>query len=365
MMGNARTGTRWPAEKAREWYDAIGWPVGCNFIPSTASNQLEMWQADTFDGETIRRELGWAAGLGFNAVRVYLHDLAWSQDRDGFFSRIDRFLGIAAELRIKTLFVIFDDCWDPDPRPGKQKEPVPGAHNARWLASPGYAALKDEARWPELERYVKDVIITFGKDARILAWDLYNENGNYFLPALSKAQPGKAFALAGIIIKKILFPNRSLKLLKKTFEWARGCSPDQPLTSGIWFADRALNSFLLEASDIITFHNYNGVRDLEAQIARLKKSDRPLICTEYMARTRGSRFETHLPVFKRENVGCMSWGLVAGRTNTIFSWQDRGGAAEPELWFHDILRPDGTPFDAREADIIRRVTGKAQGGRSA
>jgi hypothetical protein len=350
---------RWPIEKAREWYDTIGWPVGCNFIPSTASNQLEMWQADTFDEATIRRELGWAADLGFNTVRVYLHDLAWKHDRDGFFGRIDRFLGIAAGLGIKPLVVIFDDCWDPDPRPGKQKDPIPGAHNARWLASPGYAALKDEGRWPELEKYVKDVVTAFGRDERVLAWDLYNENGNYFLPALSKAQPAKALAMAGIIIKKLLLPDRSLKLLKETFRWARTCAPDQPLTSGIWFADRALNRFILEASDIMSFHNYNGVKDLEAQIAKLKKTGRPLICTEYMARTRGSRFETHLPVFKKENVGCYNWGLAAGKTNTIFSWQDRGGAAEPEVWFHDILRADGTPFDAREVDIIRKLTGMA------
>lgn len=349
---------RWPAEKARKWHDGHGWPVGCNFIPSTAANQLEMWQADTFDEATIRRELGWAAGLGFNTVRVYLHDLAWKHDRGGFFRRMDLFLGIASGLGIRTLPVIFDDCWDPDPRPGKQKEPIPGAHNARWLASPGYAALKDETRLPELEKYVKDVVTTFGRDERIFAWDLYNENGNYFLPALSKAQPGKALSLAAIIIKKILLPDRSLKLLKNTFEWARSCAPDQPLTSGIWFADRKLNKFLLDASDIITFHNYNGVKDLEAQIARLKKTGRPVICTEYMARTRGSRFETHLPVFRRTGVGCCNWGLVAGKTNTIFSWQDRGSEAEPKVWFHDILRADGSPFDAREVDIIRKTTGK-------
>lgn len=345
--------TRWTITRAQGWRQARGWLVGCNFIPSTAANQLEMWQADSFDEETIHRELGWAAGLGFNSVRVYLHDLAWKQDRDGFFGRIDRFLGIAAGFGISTLMVIFDDCWDPQPRPGKQPEPLPGAHNARWLASPGYAALKDEGRWTELEAYVKDVITAFGRDERINAWDVYNENGNYFLPALSKSQPVKALSIAAILIGKLLLPDRSLKLLKRTFEWARSCSPDQPLTSSIWFADARLNRFLLEASDIITFHNYNGVQSLEAQIAKLKKSGRPVLCTEFMARPRGSRFETHLPVFKREGVGCYNWGLVAGKTNTIFSWQDRGSAAEPEVWFHDVLRSDGTAFDEREVEFIR------------
>jgi hypothetical protein len=349
---------RWPAERARAWYDSLGWPAGCNFIPSTASNQLEMWQEDTFDLKTIGRELGWAAGLGFNTVRVYLHDLVWMNDRDGFFTRIGRFLDTAAGQGIKTLFVLFDDCWDPDPLSGEQPDPLTGVHNSRWVASPGRDMLDDESRWPALEEYVRDVMTTFGRDERVLAWDLYNENGNYFLPALSKSQPAKAFAVGRVVLRKLFLPNRSFMLLKKTFEWARSCGPEQPLTAGVWFPDARLNRFLLAESDIITFHNYNGVKSLLAQIARLKQAGRPVICTEFMARTRGSRFDTHLPLFKRENVGCYCWGLVAGKTNTIYSWQDRGGAAEPEVWFHDVLRSDGTAFDRSEVELIRRMTAR-------
>lgn len=349
---------RWSAEKARDWYAGQGWLVGCNFIPSTASNQLEMWQKDTFDGETIRRELEWAAGLGFNTVRVYLHDLVWLHDRDGLMERIGRFLDTAAAAGIKTLFVIFDDCWDPDPAPGRQRDPVPGIHNSRWVASPGRRAFDDETGWTRLEDYVKDVVTTLGRDDRVLAWDLYNENGNYFLPALSKPQPAKSLSLAAAVLRRLLLPNRSFLLLRRTFEWARSCGPDQPLTSGIWFPDARLNRFLLAASDIITFHNYNGVKNLTDQIAKLKREGRPVICTEYMARTRGSRFETHLPVFKSENIGCYNWGLVAGRTNTMYSWQDRGGDAEPTVWFHDILRADGSAFDPREVELIRGLTWK-------
>jgi len=354
----AMSEARWTAERARSWYEKQGWLVGCNFIPSTASNQLEMWQKETFDGETIRRELGLAAGLGFNSVRVYLHDLAWLHDRGGLFERIGRFLDMAGGFGIKSLFVLFDDCWDMDPMPGKQKDPVPGIHNSRWVASPGRRALGDGDCWPRLEDYVKDVLDSFGRDGRVLAWDLYNENGNYFLPALSKPQPGKALALGGAILRRLFLPNRSFMLLRKTFDWARSCGPEQPITSGIWFPDGRLNRFLRAESDIITFHNYEGVNSLLAQIARLKKTGRPVICTEYMARTRGSRFDTHLHLFKKENVGCYNWGLVAGRTNTIYSWQDRGGAAEPEVWFHDILRGDGSAYDAAEVALIRRLTAK-------
>jgi len=352
--------TRWSKEAADDWIKKTGWLTGCNFIPSTASNQIEMWSAETFDRETISRELSWAREIGLNSVRVYLHDLVWEHDRDGFISRIHEFLEIAGKLGISVLPVIFDDCWDPNPSPGKQPDPVPGLHNSRWVESPGMTIVKDSGRWQRLETYVHDILTEFGKDKRIVMWDLYNEVGNTFLPSLSKPQPRKAFALAGIILGRLLFRNRSIDLLKKTFEWARSCSPEQPLTSSIWFMDRKLNRYLLEESDIITFHNYKDVNSLKKQIAELKKSGRPLICTEYMARTSGSRFETHLPVFKSEGVGCYSWGLVAGKTQTHFSWKSQKGSGEPELWFHDILRSDGSAYNEKEIDAIRKATGKGR-----
>src|SRR3954462_10150551 len=77
----AQESPRWDAKRANDWYAKQPWLVGCNFIPSTAINQLEMWQADTFDPAAIDRELGWAADkLGFNTARVFLHDLAYHAD---------------------------------------------------------------------------------------------------------------------------------------------------------------------------------------------------------------------------------------------------------------------------------------------
>ena len=88
----------------------------------------------------------------------------------------------------------------------------------------------------------------------------------------------------------------------------------------------------------------------------LKKLGRPLVCTEYMARTQNSRFATHLPIFKEENVGCYNWGLVSGKTQTIFPWGSPKGAAEPKLWFHDIFHKDGRPYDEAEVALIRKLT---------
>lgn len=102
---------RWTPEQAKDWQTRQPWLVGCNFSPSTAINQLEMWQADTFDPDTIDRELGWASGIGFNSVRVFLHNLLWQQDREGFLRRFDRFLKIADKHGIGVMVVPLTLSW--------------------------------------------------------------------------------------------------------------------------------------------------------------------------------------------------------------------------------------------------------------
>ncbi len=324
---------RWSIEKANAWYNRQPWLVGCNFIPSTAINQLEMWQQDTFDVETIKRELGWAADLGFNTVRVYLHDLLWQADAGSFVDRIDHYLEIADGNGIRTLFVLFDDCWNDNPELGKQPAPIPGVHNSGWVRSPGSKLAFDPTSRGRLEAYVTGVVGAFAEDRRVVMWDLYNEPGNNGLG------------------------DKSLPLLKQAFEWARAAKPIQPLTAGLWFDNQALNAYQLAASDVITFHNYDDVGSLKSQITDLKAYGRPVICTEYMARSRKSRFETHLSVFKRENVGCYNWGLVKGKTQTIYPWGSEPGAPEPAEWFHDIFRDDGTPFNTQEIELIKSLTG--------
>jgi hypothetical protein len=327
------TSKRWQADKAWDWYRAQPWLIGCNFIPSTAINQLEMWQADTFDPRTIERELGWAAGLGFNTARVFLHDLLWQSDRQGFLARLDQFLTICQSRRIRPLLVFFDDCWNQDPHPGVQPEPKPGVHNSGWAQSPGTAVVKDPAGWGRLQDYVQGVLAAFGKDERILGWDLYNEPGNNELHT------------------------ESLPLLKAVFDWARAAAPEQPLTVGVWYDQPELNEFSLQASDIISFHEYRAAPDqLRAKIHAYRELGRPLLCTEYMARHAGSLFNRYLPVFKEEGVAAINWGLVSGKTNTIYPWNSPGGEPEPDPWFHEIFRADGTPFDPVETDFIRSLS---------
>ena len=331
----AAAGKVWTAEKANNWYKQQPFITGADFLPSTAINQLEMWQATTFDTATISKELGWAHGIGFNTMRVYLHSVAWKQDPAGFKKRVDQYLGIADRHKIKTILVFFDDCWNKVPVPGPQPAPKPGIHNSGWVQDPGQPMSSDSSLFPGLEKYVTDVMRHFARDKRILLWDLYNEPGN--------SDKG----------------NLSMPLLKKVFSWARNVNPEQPISAGIWKWDLIdLNTFQVQNSDVITYHDYEDAAWHQRVIEFLKMHGRPLICTEYMARTRNSTFATILPLLKKYNVGAINWGLVAGKSNTIYAWDTpmkEGG--EPALWFHDIFRPDGTPYKQEEVEVIKQVNG--------
>lgn len=344
----------WTAEEANNWYKDQPWLVGANFLPSTAINQLEMWQADTFDTLTINKELGWAASLGMNTMRVYLHDLPFETDSAGFFKRIDTFLEISKKHNIKPMLVIFDSCWDPFPVSGTQRAPKPFVHNSGWVQSPGLNSLKDSADYPRLERYVKSLVKHFAEDDRIVAWDVWNEPDN---PNTSSYGP-------------IELPDKVdyvLPLLEKTFVWARSASPSQPLTSGVWKGKYGADSTLtpmeklqLESSDVISFHCYDKPEDLTARITELKRYNKPVLCTEYMARPNGSTFQGFLPVAKDHKVGMINWGFVDGKSQTIYPWDSwkKHYTAEPPLWFHDIFRKDGTSYKAEETIFIKEILAK-------
>jgi cellulase (glycosyl hydrolase family 5) len=347
---------RWPEQKANAWYAQQPWVVGSNYVPKSAINQLEMWQEETFDPAGIDTEFGWAQAMGMNTMRVFLHDLLWQQDATGFQKRIDGFLTIASRHHIRPLFVLFDSCWDPLPHLGPQHPPIPGVHNSGWVQSPGAAALADANQHPRLKAYVRGVVGAFAKDDRILAWDLWNEPGADNAGSYPKEElKGKVARVAA--------------LLPQVFEWAREANPVQPLTSGVWAFDTSLDGanlgelqqIQLRESDIITFHNYSWPEYFKGEVTWLKKYNRPVICTEYMARSVGSTFDTVLPIAKQEQVGAINWGFVAGKTQTYLpweSWEHPYVVSQPPVWFHEVLRADGTPYRKAEVDLIRQLTGR-------
>jgi hypothetical protein len=326
----------WTKEKANEWYKQWDWLRGCDFIPSTAINQLEMWQAATFDSATIDRELGYAESIGMNCMRVFLHHVAWQADTGDFKKRMNIYLTVANKHHIVTMFVFFDDCWNESYKEGPQPAPKPGIHNSGWIRDPGKLLYDDSSLISLLEQYVKDILTRFRHDKRILLWDLYNEPGN-----------------SG-------YANKSMPLLQKIFMWARQVDPDQPISAGVWNQElHDLNAYQLANSDVITYHNYDDEVGHQHCIDTLKKYNRPLLCTEYMARLRNSKFFNVMPLLKKNNIAAINWGLVAGKTNTMYAWDTpMPNGEEPKVWFHDIFRPNGKPYDEKEIVFIKSLTGK-------
>jgi hypothetical protein len=342
--------TTWSAQRAHEWYEQQPWLVGCNFTPATAVNQLEFWQAETFDPARIERELGWAKRLGFNTIRVFLHDLVWSADPSGMTQRIDQMLAIAHNAGIKTMLVLFDSCWNPFPRLGQQLDPLPGTHNSGWVQSPGAHALQNRQEWPRLEAYVRGVVKTFAHDPRVLIWDVWNEPCNTNWAHWGRFEhPDKRKMVKA--------------LLELAFDWVRQEQPTQPITSGIWDGDwshdktlTAIQRMQLENSDVVTFHHYGEAEAFEHRVDWLQRYGRPLLCTEYLARSLESTLEGILPVAKAARVGLYNWGFVDGRTQTRFPWDSWDRAykkGETVEWFHDLLHTDGTPYREAEVALLR------------
>jgi hypothetical protein len=346
---------RWSEEKANAWYAQQPWLVGANYIPSDAINQLEMFQAATFNPALNDKELGLGESIGMNTMRVFLQDQLWEQDPQGFTKRLNEFLAIAAKHHIRPLLVLFDSCWDPYPKLGPQHPPIPGVHNSGWVQSPGAQGITDPAYEAKLKSYVEGVVGAFANDERVLGWDIWNEPDNGNEPAYAKEEGKTKAELVAV-------------LLPKAFAWARAAHPMQPLTSGVWTGDwshpdkeSSMTKIQLEESDIITFHNYDWPEGFEARVKELQSYRRPIICTEYMARGAGSTFDNTLPLAKKYHVGAMNWGLVAGKTQTYYpwdSWQRPYVLIQPTVWFHEVFRQDWTPYRQHEVDLIRELTGR-------
>lgn len=374
---------RWSEEKIWNWYDNQPWLVGSNFITSSSINQLEFWQSETFDTILIEKELKLSASIGMNTHRVYLHDLLWEQDSIGFMDRIDQFLSIADKYGIKTMLVFFDDVWHPYSSLGKQPEPIPHIHNSGWVQSPGVEILTDILRHDSLEPYVKGIVSRFKDDNRVLSWDLYNEPAQHNgAPRVSRERVIEIYENIGVTLtdEELPFYYRdkmeptgyekrefTLALLKKAFKWVREINPSQPLTVGIYdyFIDwdkfdelLPMEKFILNNSDFISFHDYGNKESVLTRIKHLKVYNRPIVCTEYMARGNDSTFEDILPIFKENRIGSYNWGFVSGKTNTIYPWKswDSIYTGPPKKWHHDIFYPNEEPFSYEEVELIKNLT---------
>lgn len=326
-------GKVWSVKKANSWGEKNPWYCGVNYIPANAINYTAMWDKTNFSPDVIEKEMQLMQSLGMNCARVVMQYVVYEDDPAYFLRTLDKFLSICDKYGVKVMPIFFDDCAfgaNTDPVVGQQPEPLEGWYAWAWSPSPGYSMVIDERTHGKLEKYVKDVMTRFKDDDRIFVWDLYNEPTNTTMP------------------------ERSWPLLKKVFRWAREVNPKQPITSGIWNGNKELTEFLATNSDIITFHCYAPKADTKKMMDQCLSYGRPVICTEWMNRVAKSTIDPLMPMFAENNVGCMMWGLVNGKTQTHLCWGHR-----PEHlpytgpWQHDIYKGDFTPYDAKEIALIK------------
>lgn len=345
-----KPGERWSVEKAQAWYAAQPWPVGCVYMPSYGGTPVEIWGKEYFNPEVVDRELGLAEGLGFNAIRIFLCDIVWQDDPDGFMERLEETVRLADKHGLRILMTFFTNGGTiKNPYLGPQPQPVPGVHNSVWMASPGRDVVNDPSRWPVIERYLKTVLKRYKNDPRILAWCLYNEPENT-----------KGF--------------NTLPFIEAVYRWAREVNPSQPLTSPMWampdsknYYVKDISEFVCSHSDIISFHSYQPLESCSRFVDYALSFGRPVLCSEWMARSRGSDYFSILPLFKEKKIGCFSYGLVNGKQQCHYPWNPTAEdgqpipfTEEPEVWFHDLYRPDLTPYSEAEAAFIRKMTGAAR-----
>jgi hypothetical protein len=316
------------------WYKRQGTLRGVNYLPRTAVNSIEMWQEDTFDPDTIDQELEWAEDVKLSSLRVFVPYAVWKSDGDGLKKRMDKFLELAHKHNLSTVFVLFDDkqAKGMEPQTGTQPDPVPGVYNSRWVASPGRSLVPEAAGgWPDLEKYVKDIVNEFSGDKRVLMWDMYNE-------------PGVSGMGAG-----------SVPLLNAAFGWARSVHPEQPLTAGIGLQlTQDARDRVMHDSDVITLADYGNREQMMGILSLASTRGRPVICTGWLQREQRNTFKEILPLFSQFNVGWYNWGLVRGRTQLYIPWNESGSeSTDHKVWGQDLLNDDGKPFDEEEIKLIK------------
>ena len=357
---------KWREERAWQWYNSRPWIMGCNHVTGSVRNRIEMWQDETF-AESLRkteREFELAARTGFNAIRVMLPFFVWKHQREKFLEHLKEYVECASRNGLGVMIVLFNDCLipkriadrTPPPKFGPQPDPDWGYHGGTKVTpfdgsrEVGWWDGDDPAIWPEKEAYVRDLVGLFGRDERILMWDIWNEPGNNNRET------------------------RSLPLMEKVFGWVRELNPIQPLTACAWdfegnyqvpptFYDNpmsisAVERRAIELSDIITFHCYGKYDNVRFVTEQLKKFHRPIMNTEWLHRILHNNVEDILPYFAREHIGSFHWGLVNGYGQFHEPWEFLRSLADKhdwamDRWQHDIYRSDFTPYDEKEIAIFK------------
>jgi len=342
---------RWSKERIWEWYNARPWIRGCNYMSADCANRIDQWQELGFEErlKTTEEEFKLMQELGYNSIRIILEFIVWYEQHDGFMERFERYISLADKYGISCMVVLANDCMRPKSleinKIGEQKFDI-GYHGGRKLSQHGHQnemgwhVLDDPDLAPRYFEMVKEIVTKYKDDERIIIWNVYNEVGNSKRTEVSKSN------------------------LKKMFDTVRKIDPCQPLTCEIWREFENITEverYGLEHSDIISFHSYADYNANILLIKQLKQFNRPILNTEWLARSIGNTVEEMFPLMYLEKIGCYNWGFVAGKYQTFepwnIIWEDY--AENPDLkydftkWFHDLYRPNHRPYNPKETELIK------------
>jgi hypothetical protein len=362
--------------QARPNYKTVEWQSirGVNFFPSYASNAHEAWSR--FDAIVVDRELGWARGLGFNSVRVWLSVAAFEKAPSDFNRHLRQFMDLCRKHRLTVMLVLFD-CCGIEPRTdavpatvyqvyrqflqdsrlttaerelvktryqqfaeGRGREmwvdvgpdsPFDILFWQTWSPNPGLRRLQSKEGWPDLERYVESILELGTQEPLVIAFDMMNEPGCLF-----DFPPGMNRTSAETTVRDFV---------RHMSHYARSKYPTAVLTIGSQSISQM--KALADETTILSFHTYERGAELKSELAEAtafaQSQNKPVLLTECLANT-DNWLKTHgeeslssddgqlrhyqetLPVIQRSRIGWYSWGFIAGRMFTPFT---------------DILYPNG------------------------
>jgi len=296
--------------------DDFAWLRGANYVPSYARNDVQTWV--DYDPAVVDRELGHAARLKLNTVRVFLQVAVYERDPQPFLESFESFLSLCARLRLQMMPVLFDSCFGefPDLERYRDKD---------WMACPGQNRLGPE-HWPAMQRYVRDVVGGHRDDPRIVMWDVMNE------PTCTSfyKTPEDKDAIHTFV--------------KEALGWVKAQRPNQPRTVGLMHSQEL--ALVQDDVEVLGFHNYR--RDLREDIRRVQALGRqlgkPVVINEVVMRPQ-QPFDFALPILREEKIGWVFWELMLGKTQFTRDANSIQG----------LIYPDGTCRDARHVAAVMDI----------
>ena len=346
---------KWSERRAWEWYRAQKWIRGYCGYPSVCVNRIALWQEYGHEAvfEQVEREFALAKSTELNAVRAFIQFEVWQKQHDSFMRNLEEYFALADKHGIKVMLVLGNDCtvaksrWKPVIF-GEQRvdwgyhSGIKGGQHAGDYREAGYQLLDEPDVEPLYYDMVAELAEKYGRDERLQVWNVWNEIGN--------SNRG----------------NMSVPAMERFFDILREKNVMQPLTADVWSYDGNMDvnseagRRALELSDVISFHWYGSFERMVRLIDKLKRFNRPLLCTEWLNRIEGNDVEHLLPLFWLENIGTYHWGLMQGYSQTYEPWgayfirKEKGENLDLTKWQHDIYRFNGLPYIPREIEVFRR-----------